>query len=561
MKPHLPTGQSDFRRIRSDGDYYVDKTLLIKDVIDSNAVVLATRPRRFGKTLSLTTLRYFYGNDEDHTRWFHGLKIMDAGEKYLQKMGKHPVIFMSFKDIKDEVWKDAYDGLWKNIWGCTEDFDHIYPDIRKQMKADEQEILDRFHKGKILRTDYEKLLKALCHALYLHHGTEVVVLIDEYDTPLNTAWLEGYYDKCIAFMRDFLSGLKDNPWLEKAVLTGVVRVSKESLFSGLNSLTVWSVTDSGAADKYGFTEDEVEALLRSQELNGSEMDNVKKWYNGYTYGDFEIYNPWSILQYAGSPRDGFRPHWVNTSDNVLLRKLFFEGGGHIRNEIDALIQGQWLTKVISNHLVYRELETAQDAVWNMLLATGYLKCRNITFDPVESHYVGELSIPNLEVKHIYAKSIRDWSVQMVREDRFTEMVNYLAKGNMYGFEVTLHNFLTQVASYYDTAEPQTENFYHALFLGMLGHFSGRFIIKSNREAGLGRYDIALLPRQPGDSGVVIEIKSPNTVKKETLRKALNAAKKQLKENVYAEDLRSYGAGEVIQVALAVEGKQFLVKKL
>ena len=561
VKPHLSIGQSDFNVIRTRGDYYVDKSLFIQEIMDGPDIVLVTRPRRFGKTLNMSMLRYFYGNDADYSGIFQGLAIMEAGQNYLDKMGKHPVLFMSFKDIKDTKWKDALAGLIYKIRDAAGSFSKIYPSVRSELSDTEQETLDRFVKGKVIPNDYEHLLKALCHALYLHHGTKPLILIDEYDTPLISAWLEQYYQPCVNFLRDFLSGLKDNPWIEKAVLTGVVRVSKESLFSGLNNLGVWSVLHDRAADKFGFTEPEVVHLLQACGLNGREMDNVRSWYNGYTFGGVEVYNPWSILCYAYTPQDGFRTYWANTSDNRLLRKLFFEGEGSVREDVDALLRGEWIIKIVNEHLVFHDLGKKKDAVWNLLLAAGYLKRRGIEPNDATISYECEVAIPNKEVLYVYAESIRDWVNEAgLPSDRFTDMVNYLANGELDKFRIMLRQFLERVASVYDTARPNTENFYHALFLGMLAHFNHRFILKSNRESGLGRYDIALLPRKAGERGIVLEIKMPQVEDGETLEDALDDAIKQVRNRHYEAELKEHGAGEVLLVGIAVRGKQFLIKK-
>jgi Predicted AAA-ATPase/PD-(D/E)XK nuclease superfamily len=564
MKPRLPLGMSDFRNIINDERYYVDKTLFIKEVMDSGQVLLVTRPRRFGKTLNMSMLRYYYGNDGDYAGLFKGLAIENAGEAYRQKCGKHPVVFMSFKDIKSSNWKDGYNSLLSNIFSSASDFWNIYPKIRKKLKPEAQEILDRFSARQPKRTDFETILKHLCHAFYLHYGASVVLLIDEYDTPVITAHLDGYYDDCVAFMRDFLAGgLKDNPWLEKAVLTGIIRVAKESMFSGLNNFTAWSVMGSGAADKFGFTEPEVRGLLEACGLNGREMDDVRRWYNGYLIGDLEVYNPWSILQYVENIKDGFRPYWVNTSDNRLLQDLFFKNQSAIRDDIDRLLAGEWITKNLSEHLVFADLKTKSEAVWNLLLASGYLKPRNLRYDKTNRNYTGELHIPNIEVEYVYADSISTWLSQQVNTARFDDMVEYLVRGQLIPFENLLYEFLRQVASYHDTAAPNTENFYHALFLGMLTRLGGRYRVVSNREAGFGRYDIALFPLHPtaAQKGVILEIKTPQPARKETLRQALNAAVRQIKQNDYAAAMRAEGVRDVFQVALAVQGKDFLAKEV
>jgi Predicted AAA-ATPase/PD-(D/E)XK nuclease superfamily len=562
MKPSLPIGMSDFRYIINDGRYFIDKSLFIKEVIDTGQVLLVTRPRRFGKTLNLSMLRYYYGNDADHSGLFKGLAIEAQGEKYKSKFGKHPVLFMSFKDIKDSNWEDAYDGLTKNIFSAAGQFSKIYPSIRAQLDEGEREVLDRFFALKPERPDFEHLFKPLCHAFFLHYGAPVVLLIDEYDTPVISAHLDGYYAECIAFMRDFLAGgLKDNPWLEKAVLTGIIRVAKESMFSGLNNFVAWSVMVNGASDKFGFTEPEVRALLEVSGFNGKDMENVRRWYNGYLFGGIEVYNPWSILMYVEQHKDGFRPYWVNTSDNRLLQDLFFKNQSAIRDDIDRLYAGEWIRKNLTEHLVFADLNTKKEAVWNLLLAAGYLKPRNLQFDEVKNAYTAELSIPNIELRYVYAESVNTWLSAQVDTERFDEMVVFLTEGRIDAFEEMFDLFLERVVSYHDTAQPYTENFYHALFLGMLTRLGGRYTVRSNREAGLGRYDIALFPTDKTQKGVIIEIKSPSRRRKETLEAALEAAVEQMRQNNYAVAMREQGIGAIVSVALAVQGKAFLLREV
>jgi hypothetical protein len=561
MKPHLPISQSDFSVIRRRGDYYVDKSLYIKEVMDGADVLLVTRPRRFGKTLNTNMLYHFYRHDENSADLFEGLQIQNAEERYLRKMNQHPVIYLSFKDIKDADWESAAAGLWSNLYGLTLGLNAAYEQCQTALSAKEQGVLERFLAGKSERADLEHLLQSLCHLMNLQVGQKTVVLIDEYDTPIISAWLDGYFEDCLGFMRDLFSGLKDNAFLEKAVLSGVVRVSKESLFSGLNNLSVWSIFSEKASDKFGFTEEEVADLLASQGLNGEDLAKVRQWYNGYTIGSAEVYNPWSILSFADSPADGFRPYWANTSDNRLIRRLLFEGEGSVREDIEALLGGNWLQKNVTEHLVFQDLFRSKEAVWNLLLAAGYLKSRNLRFDESNLAYVCELAIPNQEVRYVYAESIRHWVGSQMPSSRFTDMVEYLIKGQMEAFENLLHDFLMGVASVHDTAKPQTENFYHAFFLGILGHFSDRFILKSNRESGLGRYDIAMFPRNQQDPGIVLEIKTPRVPRNESLEQALDLAIAQLKSNTYSAELKAHGCSKIKQVALAVAGKNFSVRVL
>ncbi len=559
MKYHLPLGQSDFRRIRQAGDYYIDKTMLIQEVIDANQVVLITRPRRFGKTLNMTTLRYFYDCREDYSPLFEGLNIMQAGERYIAKMGKHPVISISFKDIKDSTWKEAYEGFMRQIWKAYESYSF---DLKK-LDSNEQAIAGRFLKGKPVRADFEESLKILCKALCQTYGANPVILIDEYDTPLVSAWLDGYYADCVALMRDlFGGGLKDNPWLEKAIITGIVRVTKESLFSGLNNLTTFSMLDRGGADKFGFTEIEVEKLLADFEMNGSQLEDIRAWYNGYTIGQAVVYNPWSVLSYVFEQPNYMRAFWVNTSDNRLVRELLFDGEAAVREDIDALMRGEWLTKTLQEHVVFSDIRRQQHAVWHLLLASGYLKASNIRYNYQNAGFDCEIAIPNEEVRYVFGSSVKVWLNLQLEENKHDEMLRHLIAGRIEPFRNLLHEFILGVASYHDTAKPDTENFYHAFFLGMFIKLADRYLVRSNRESDYGRYDILLIPKDKTQKGIVIEIKAPMVYSKDkTLRQALNAAVRQLKTQAYATELLAQGVTDVLQLAIAVEGKEFLVKEV
>ncbi len=558
MKYHLPLGESDFRRIRLDGDYYIDKTLLIQEVIDANRVVLITRPRRFGKTLNMTTMRYFYDCREDYRTLFEGLNIMQAGERYLAKMGKHPVIFMSFKDIKKSNWKEAYESLTRQIRAAYESYKF---DLKK-LDLSEQNLAERFLQGKPLKEDFETCLKVLCKALFLTYNANPVILIDEYDTPLISAWLDNYYMDCVELMRDMFSGgLKDNPWLEKAVITGIVRVSKESLFSGLNNLTVFSTLEKYAADKFGFTEPEVEKLLQDCELNGKQLQDIREWYNGYTIGSALVYNPWSVLSYVDEQPDQPKAYWVNTSDNRMIKELLFKGEATVRADIEALMAGKWLEKSLNPHLVFQDLRKHQGAVWNLLLFAGYLKIRNIQVNEMDSPTC-ELAIPNREVRSVFSMSVLHWLEDQLSENKFDEMLRYLLAGRIEPFNALLKEFVINVVSFHDTAKPETENFYHAFFLGMFIKLADKYHIRSNRESGYGRYDILMIPIDKTQKGIVIEVKAPMAYFKEkTLRQALNAAVKQLKTQAYATELLAQGVTEVMHIAIAVEGKECLVKEV
>jgi Predicted AAA-ATPase/PD-(D/E)XK nuclease superfamily len=552
-------GNSDFKNIREGNQYYVDKSLFIRDVIDGNGVCLFTRPRRFGKTLSMSTLRYFYGNDADYAPLFDGLAIAND-ENAMAKQGKNPVIFLSLKEVKARTAKSAYIGVCTALLRVFESHEYLeksplfgkkYTAKLRDLNADKPN-LDRCKDALLLLSNW----------LADYHQSKVVILIDEYDTPITTGWTEGYYREIVDFLKPILSSaLKDNPNLEKGVLTGVLRVSKESFFSDFNNFTAYSVIGkNNFSDKFGFTPEEVKKILRDYDMNGREWESITQWYDGYRFGDSTIFNPWSILNFVDNPAESPKPYWVNTSSNELLKDLLFYSTERVKDSIEALLNGEKINVAVNEYFTYGNLRDADDAVWNLMLFGGYLSCENERKEGLMTFY--DVFVPNLEVAYVFQTIIKAWLAEDVKAwTNLDYMLDYLVQGKIEQFENYLEQFTLKVASYHDVNGNNTENFYHAFFLGLFVRLDGRYIIRSNRESGKGRYDIALIPRNPAQKGFVIETKAPNLKKRETLKWALAEAEKQVLENLYETELTQAGVGEVLRLAIAVQGKEVLVKEI
>lgn len=559
MRKLLPISISDFKTIVEEGYTFVDKSLLIQDVIDGAGVALITRPRRFGKTMNLSMLRYFYSNEANFEHLFEGLAIATAGERYKKRQGKHPVIFLSFKDVKADNWEDAFEQIRYVIAGCLKHHHPTLSDWKNLSLIDQQDLESILHRKKE-QSLYSTFLKKLSGLLYDIHQSKVVILVDEYDSPIYSAYIHGYYDQMIAFMREFLGGgLKDNTALEKGVVTGIMRIGKESIFSGLNNLGDYSILTTRMSEHFGFTEAEVEHILAELGHAASEMNTIRKWYNGYQLGGQNMYNPWSIVQYAEKPEDGFKPYWVNTSANQLLKQLFFEGRANIRADLEDLIRGKSLRKALMPNLVFQELAYDKEAVWTLLLASGYLTTGNIKME--FRRHMADLSIPNQEVLLVYEETIRKWLVEKNGHPELESLLEALVNGNVSQFAHFLKRFAATVFSFHDTKGPEPESFYHAFILGLLVWLEPYYHIRSNRESGMGRFDISLTPRDISRRGIIIEIKSPYLEVDKSLEKALEDAKTQIRVRNYAQEMQEQGVAEVLELAIAVLGKEVMVAEV
>ncbi|MBF8984596.1 AAA family ATPase [Lutibacter sp. B2] len=550
----IPIGISDFKEIINENYYYVDKSLFIKEIIeDGSKVVLIPRPRRFGKTLNMSMLKYFYEKkDENNNSLFKDLKINEDKE-IMDMQGKYPVIYITFKDIKYSKWEDCTEGLKLLI--RDEFMKHKYLLEGDTLEENEKIGFRNILSGEAKNVEFLSGLKSLSKYLYRVHKQKVVILIDEYDVPIQSGYLSDYYDEIIEFMRIFLSsGLKDNEYLEKGVLTGILRIARESIFSGLNNLKVSTILSNHYSQSFGFLEDEVEELLKYYGIE-FEMNEIKSWYNGYIFGQNVIYNPWSILNYLDNHVEGCKPYWVNTSSNDLVKMVLTKSGEYVKKELEDLIKGKSIRKRINEDIVMRDIDKGAENVWSFLLFSGYLKVLKKEYE--QGELFCSLIIPNTEVLYLYRQIIMSWFKESINNDKFNLMLRSLTTGDIETFEEILSEYLMKSASYFDIDE--SEQFYHAFVLGILVALSEAYEVKSNRESGYGRYDIMMIPKDKEKLGIVIEFKKVSKRRKETLETAVEKALKQIKEKNYKQELLDRGVKNIIELGIAFEGKEVLVK--
>lgn len=554
----LLIGQSDFAQFRRAGGYYVDKSLLIQEVIESAMqVLLLPRPRRFGKTLNLSMLRYFFEKSEPpRGDLFTGLAIRET-PLFDRHHGAYPVIFLTFKDQKALSWKTLFRGLCNII--RDEFVRHAELFQSAALAPSEQRYVKAILDDTAEEADYRDALRYLSAFLARIHNQQVVILIDEYDTPIQAGYLHGYYDEVINFMRNLLSGgLKDNQHLFKGVLTGILRVAKESIFSGLNNLGVHTLLSVEFNTAFGFTEAEVKTILEYYGL-ADRYAELASWYNGYLFGGEVIYNPWSVLNYVASKDHQLRPYWLNTGSMELIEQLVTRGGSELREELEQLLSGQGITRPIYDNIVMRDLERRDNLLWSFLLFSGYLK---VVEQVREDEYT--LNIPNREIESVYRTLIIVWFEEKVRLPQLETMLTALQAGDARLFERMLRVVVTEVMSYHDLSG-QPEKVYQALVLGMLVWLSPTYDIRTNRESGYGRYDMMLKPKPAPDGeaqaarrGIVLEFK--RVYDDETPETVLADALRQISDKAYTTELEAAGVTDILRLAVAFRGKELWLRQ-
>lgn len=539
MRP-IAIGVSDFRNIIANNCFYVDKTKFIEELVnDMTAVHLITRPRRFGKTLNLSMLKYFYdieGNTENR-KLFDGLYISNS--LAMSEQGKYPVIFLSFKDVKADSSLEMMENiaiLMKNLY---DKFEYIREKLNQSNLMEFDEIW--------LKKDNANLRGALlnlCSYLKEYYNQDVILLIDEYDTPMVSAYEHGYYDEIKMFFTTLYgSALKENPALKKAVLTGIMRISKENIFSGLNNVKVNSILEDDFAEYFGITEKEVEKSLIEYGLE-ERLPEVQKWYNGYIFGGVRVYNPFSITNFLD--RKKIMPYWVNTSSNTLINKVLKEASSSIFEELSKLFQRETINKTIDVYSNFNELKNTEQ-IWYLLTNAGYLT-------PVEEIDFGKYSIriPNEEVHYFFERDfIRNFLGSV---DNFDRTLSYLLEGDFDNFTYELENIMLNSVSCFDFNSNSKESHYHVFILGMLLGLRRRYYIHSNREGGRGRYDLVVEPMEKSKNGLVIEFKVAK--EKEDLEKASEEALAQIEEKRYYEGLRDRGVEKIILVGISFYQRDF-----
>lgn len=556
-KRPMPVGVEDFGDLIRKGYYFVDKTRFLKELMDRRTpVTLITRPRRFGKTLTLSMLRYFFDkeNAEENRKLFRGLDIERAGENYMREQGTRPVVFLTLKEVQAREYSVMMDLLRRIMQGLYQRFPYLLASDRltEENKEAFQKVMDLCGNEADLRLS----LSSLMQWLEKHHGRKPVLLLDEYDVPILSAWENDYYEECIGFMRGFLgAALKTNPSLGIAVLTGVTRVSKESIFSGLNNLRVCSVLSHAYADIFGFTREEAAKLMEECGV-GDKLPELKQWYDGYQFGSTEIYNPWSVVCYID---EGcvFRPYWLNVSGNSILHVLLEHVDEDRRKDLDGLMKDVPMEAIIDEGVVYANIRENSNALYMMMLTTGYLKAIESSWDSSgrELPYC-KLLIPNREIRMIYRKEILGWMATRSDSVQLRRMLQAMVSGDGETFQNRLEKILSGIVSYHDAAR-NPENFYHGLMLGFSVLMSGTYRVESNRESGYGRFDIAFFPLASNAPGVLLELKSAKS--EEELEEKAMEALRQIEEKSYITELSRQGVKDVWKYGIAFYGKRIAIQ--
>lgn len=557
----ISIGIENYKEIIDKEYYYIDKTLFIKDLLDKGRKVnVFTRPRRFGKTLALSMIKTYFeketdfqGNVLDNSYYFQGKKIINAGEKYTNHMGKYPIISLSLKSAKQPDFEMAYASLIGEV--LNEYGRHKYILKEDVLSAEDIEKYKKILSGKAENIDYAKSLKFLSDCLKKYHNTGVIILIDEYDVPLENSYFRGFYDKMIDFIRSlFESALKTNDSLEFAVITGCLRISKESIFTGLNNLEINSVLTENYAEYFGFTETEVEKMLKDYDLE-QKIPEVKDWYDGYLFGDTEVYNPWSVINYvktAISNKNPLpKPYWSNTSSNSIVRSLVEKADEEAKSEIETLIQGGIIEKPVHEDITYEDIDKSQDNLWNFLFFTGYLK--KIGEYRVDRTIYLKLAIPNEEVAYIYENTIQEWFRQRLEQTDLSYLYTAVLEGDCETFANAVTDQLLECISYNDYKEA----YYHGFLCGLLKGCKG-YRVTSNRESGTGRYDIVMRYPSARGKAMIMEVKMADTF--QGLEAGCDAALKQIEDRQYDAALVADGYRDIKKYGICFYKKECMVKK-
>lgn len=544
----LPVGTTNYKKICEDS-YYVDKTLLIKEILDEKVnVALFTRPRRFGKTLNMDMLRTFFEKTAENTgRYFQDKKIWQQGEKYTSHQGQYPVIFLSLKDIKARKWQYAFDALKYII--SVEYMRHS--ELKRSSELEEADIglYNRIVKNQASYMEYVFSLQALSRMLHQHHKQAPVIIIDEYDTPIQEGFVNGYYDDAVEFIRSFFSAaLKDNPHARQIVMTGILRIAKESIFSGLNNIRVFSVLDKKFSEFFGFTTSEVQQMAAYYEQT-DKLPELKAWYDGYKFGDTEIFNPWSVINYFSNNCQAM-PYWVQTSANTIIQEILKTYNDDTYRNLHALLGKTEVQSIVRTNIIYPKLKEPQTNILGFLLMTGYLKSTSTELD-ARGDYICRLSIPNKEIKTIYYNEILSLLTEDIGENTVMNLANALYDKDAAKIKEALNKFMLKTISYYDNLK---ENYYHGLMLGLLAIGESNYDIRSNRESGLGRYDIQLIPKKSALPGIIIEVKAADKDADVELSKLAQTALKQIDEKKYDTELCAQGVNDIIKYGVAFKGK-------
>ena len=545
-KKAVPVGIENFERIINEDYYYVDKTLLIEELLINRApVTLFTRPRRFGKTLNMSMIKYFFDvkNKEENKKLFENLKIYNS--EYMSEQGKYPVIFISLKDLKGDTWEECLKRLKLFIFDLYAEFEYIREKMNEWDKRKFEKVLYEKEDA-----DYIMSLKFLADSLYKYYGEKVIILIDEYDAPIINAFDKGYYNEAINFFQTFYSSaLKTNNSLKYGILTGITRIIKEGIFSGLNNLKVDTILNKKYSEYFGLLESEVIEMLDYFGMK-YKIEEVKEWYNGYLFGESEVYNPWSIVNYIDNGE--IKAYWANVSGNTLLENMLDHAGESVYDDLKRFTDGESIEKYISDGTTIKSLLSNDDEIWQLLLYSGYLtKAKNQEKESDSNIY--NLKIPNKEIRKYFGNMFLNRFFGT--EVKTNTLIKALENGDIKKFEKTLGEIMINMLSHFDL-DKEMEKIYQVFMIGLVGFLMGKYEIISNDESGYGRYDLAMIPIKSNEKAYLMEFKISKTKKgmEERAQKAL----KQIDEKKYDTKLKARGIKNILKIGVAFYGKEVKV---
>ena len=559
MKKKLPIGISDFKKIIDGNYYYFDKTELIKSIIEEpGEVKLFTRPRRFGKTLNMSMIKYFFDieNKDENRKLFENLKISE--NEYFEKQGTVPVISISFRNYDESSWENGFEMIKNTISDLYDEFEFV----KENLSARKKEKYDSILFNRATEATWKLSLLDLTKYLYEYYGQKVVVLIDEYDQPIIDSYVKGYYQEAISFFKTFYGVvLKDNNYLEMGIMTGILRVAKENIFSGLNNLRVHTILDNRFTEYFGITESEVEKALKDFNLE-FELQDVQKWYNGYLFGDIKVYNPWSIINFLNDEK--LKPYWVNTSGNELIKLYLKKLKNEIFDDFSKLLNKKSILRRIDENMTFANLEANyEENIWNLFFHSGYLTLAEEVQDDEEQVY---LKIPNEEILKMFSKMFIE--VYFENYNSFYNMVYSLKNGDIETFKKELRKILLENVGIFDVSGVYKEQFYHGLMLGIILTLKNEYEITSNNFAGKGRYDLLLKPKnlEKRKEGIILELKVVNAIENlsedkifEKLENECDIALQQIEGKEYASVLKNAGVENILKIGIAFFGKEVAVR--
>ena len=559
MKKKLPIGISDFKKIIDGNYYYFDKTELIKSIIgEPGEVKMFTRPRRFGKTLNMSMIKYFFDiqNKNENKKLFENLKISE--NEYFEKQGTAPVISISFRNYDESSWENGFEMIKNTISDLYDEFEFV----KENLSVRKKEKYDSILFNRATEATWKLSLLDLTKYLYEYYGKKVVVLIDEYDQPIIDSYVKGYYQEAISFFKTFYGVvLKDNNYLEMGIMTGILRVAKENIFSGLNNLRVHTILDNRFTEYFGITESEVEKVLKDFNLE-FELQDVQKWYNGYLFGDIKVYNPWSIINFLNDEK--LKPYWVNTSGNELIKLYLKKLKNEIFDDFSKLLNKKSILRRIDENMTFANLEANyEENIWNLFFHSGYLTLAEEVQDDEEQVY---LKIPNEEILKMFSKMFIE--VYFENYNSFYNMVYSLKNGDIETFKKELRKILLENVGIFDVSGGYKEQFYHGLMLGIILTLKNEYEITSNNFAGKGRYDLLLKPKnlEKRKEGIILELKVVNAMENlsedkifEKLENECDIALQQIEDKEYDSVLKNAGVENILKIGIAFFGKEVAVK--